>query len=246
MDVFLKGRRVSDVKNRQLAARLRLRETLKRIARLDRVVYRGDCDRGRQAPRHESAQTDEVRGDGLSRAAPGYRGMLHGIGVHRQLLELRVAMISDSSGTDALIDSPASRRPANIRVRWAVGVGNERAAPDAGDEIFPEALIPGLNGDLRVAHAPHVISAREQGQIVPLVLPSSPGEPLNPKALAPTMPLHARVAELADARDLGSRGETLEGSSPSSRIPSLRACAGSAPCGRTGGRLGRMRPRPPA
>src|SRR5512134_2828698 len=35
--------------------------------------------------------------------------------------------------------------------------------------------------------------------------------------LAPTMVLFARVAEPADARDLGSRGETREGSSPSSR-----------------------------
>jgi hypothetical protein len=43
------------------------------------------------------------------------------------------------------------------------------------------------------------------------------GSHLNPKDFAPTMFLHARVAELADARDLGSRGETLEGSSPSSR-----------------------------
>jgi hypothetical protein len=39
--------------------------------------------------------------------------------------------------------------------------------------------------------------------------------------LAPTIALAARVAELADARDLGSRGETLEGSSPSSRTTSL-------------------------
>ena len=65
--------------------------------------------------------------------------MLHGIGVHRQLLELCVALISDSSGTDPLIDSPASRRPANIGVRWAVGVWNERTTPDAGDEIGREA-----------------------------------------------------------------------------------------------------------
>ncbi len=108
-DVVLKSGRVSDVKNRELAARLRLRETLKRIARLDRVVYRPDCNRGRQAPRHESAQTDEVWGDRLSRAAPGPCGMLHGIAVHRQLLELCVALISDSSGTDPLIDSPATR-----------------------------------------------------------------------------------------------------------------------------------------
>jgi hypothetical protein len=107
-DVFLKSRRVLDVKNRELAARLRLRETFKRIARLDRVVYRPDCNRGRQAVLHESAQTDEVRGDRLSRAA-GHCRMLHGIGVHRQLLELCVAMISDSSGTDPLIDCPASR-----------------------------------------------------------------------------------------------------------------------------------------
>ncbi len=35
----------------------------------------------------------------------------------------------------------------------------------------------------------------------------------------------ARVAELADARDLGSRGETLEGSSPSSRIKGSRQSA---------------------
>jgi putative endonuclease len=45
------------------------------------------------------------------------------------------------------------------------------------------------------------------------------GFSLNPKDFASTMVLHARVAELADARDLGSRGETLEGSSPSSRTP---------------------------
>src|SRR6266542_558706 len=32
------------------------------------------------------------------------------------------------------------------------------------------------------------------------------------------MLLHARVAEPEDARDLGSRGETREGSSPSSRM----------------------------
>jgi hypothetical protein len=41
----------------------------------------------------------------------------------------------------------------------------------------------------------------------------------------------ARVAELADARDLGSRGETLEGSSPSSRTNtslSLRSGRGYA------------------
>jgi hypothetical protein len=49
------------------------------------------------------------------------------------------------------------------------------------------------------------------------------GYPLNPKNLAPTMFLHARVAEPADARDLGSRGETREGSSPSSRTTALRA-----------------------
>src|SRR6266550_1947668 len=43
------------------------------------------------------------------------------------------------------------------------------------------------------------------------------GLSLNPKDVAPTIPRKARVAEPADARDLGSRGETREGSSPSSR-----------------------------
>ena len=58
-----------------------------------------------------------------------------------------------------------------------------------------------------------------------------PADLLNQKALAPTIILHARVAKPADARDLGSRGETREGSSPSSRMPSLRACAATSPFG---------------
>jgi hypothetical protein len=52
---------------------------------------------------------------------------------------------------------------------------------------------------------------------------NSQEQPLNPKDFAPTMFCAARVAELADARDLGSRGETLEGSSPSSRTTRAEA-----------------------
>ena len=47
----------------------------------------------------------------------------------------------------------------------------------------------------------------------------------------------ARVAELADARDLGSRGETLEGSSPSSRTINDDNCSRHPCCGDARGRF---------
>jgi len=67
--MVLKRGRILNVKNRQFATRLRLREAFERIARLHRVAYRLDCHRGREAPFQERAQTDEVRGRGPSRTA---------------------------------------------------------------------------------------------------------------------------------------------------------------------------------
>src|SRR5437870_973356 len=112
-DMFLKCRRVSNVENCELAAGLRLAEVFEGIARLDRMAYGSDSDRDRQAPLEESAQTDELRGDRLSRTVLCHRRMLRRIREHRELLELRVAGISHSSGADLLVHGLTSGRTAD-------------------------------------------------------------------------------------------------------------------------------------
>ncbi len=82
------------------------------------------------------------------------------------------------------------------------------------------------------------LRARREGHRVPRFY--APTDPLNPQTLAPTMFRVARVAEPADARDLGSRGETREGSSPSSRTRTV-ALARSGADFVTGARLAKDR-----
>src|SRR5207249_9063739 len=162
--------------------------------------------------------------------------MLRRISEHRELLELRVAGISHSSGADLLVHGLTSGRTADIGVRRAVGALNVRAAAEAGNLIGRPARPPGLKRRFGVAHPANANPARKEGQIA---------SPVNPRCLAPETAIESPISGVTlESKDFCAWSRMLSADPLEclSGVPKLLSfCPGRAPAflaAHRGGRSG--------